>query len=172
MLKRKLTQRGDTLVEVLIAIAILSFVLASSYAVTSRAIRLGQSARERAQGVAFVSQQAEIIQSYASRDWDSFINEVDAVPGVTGHFELDTWEPAPGELTIPASFQNAAADYRLSYTRDIDNTPGPVVEVRQVIFTIKSTWVPSQSIGVDALGDPIRESTTVVIKVSPSRISE
>lgn len=169
MLKTKLTQRGDTLVEVLIAIAILSFVLASSYAVTSRAIRLGQSARERAQGVAFVSQQAEIIQSYASRDWDNFINEVQAVPGVTGHFELDTWEPAPAELTIPASFQNAAADYKVSYARDIDIVSG---DVRQVIFKIKSTWVPIQSIGVDAAGDPIRESTTVVIKVSPSRISE
>lgn len=171
MLKTKLTQRGDTLVEVLIAIAILSFVLASSYAVTSRAIRLGQSARERAQGVAFVSQQAEIIQSYASRDWDSFIDDVDDPALATGHFKLDTWEPATGELTIPASFQSAAADYKVSYTRDIDNTPAPV-EVRQVIFTIKSTWVPSQSIGVDAVGDPIRESTTVVIKVSPSRISE
>lgn len=169
MLKTKLTQRGDTLVEVLIAIAILSFVLASSYAVTSRAIRLGQSARERAQGVAFVSQQAEIIQSYASRDWDNFIDEVENVAGTSGHFKLDTWRPDTGELTIPASFQSAAADYKVSYTRDIETVLG---EVRQVTFTIKSTWVPIQSIGVDALGDPIRESTTVVIKVSPSRVSE
>ncbi len=168
MLKTKLTQRGDTLVEVLIAIAILSFVLTSSYAVTSRAIRLGQSARERAQGVAFVSQQAEIIKSYASRDWDNFIDEVDTA-GTSGHFNLDTWKPATGELAIPASFQSAAADYKVSYTSDIERVAG---EVRQVTFTIKSTWVPIQSIGVDAVGDPIRESTTVVIKVSPSRVSE
>ena len=68
-------QRGDTLVEVTLAVAILAMVLASAYAVIARAAKIGQSAKERSQAVALVQQQAEIIQSFAIRDWDGFITD-------------------------------------------------------------------------------------------------
>ena len=110
---RKLNSRGDTLVEVIIALAVLSVVLFASYTITGRAARVGQAAKERTQGVAFAQQQAEIIQAYAARNWTDFEEEVTATSlpeGERQSFDLDTWLPEPGSLEIPAEFSDAAAE--------------------------------------------------------------
>lgn len=65
-------QRGDTLVEVILAIAILSMVLVSSFNIASAAFRLGQSAKERSQAANLIQEQAEALRNYRdSHKWSS-----------------------------------------------------------------------------------------------------
>jgi prepilin-type N-terminal cleavage/methylation domain-containing protein len=166
---RKLNRRGDTLVEVIIALAVLSVVLFAAYTITGRAARVGQAAKERTQGVAFAQQQAEIIQSYAARNWDDFVEEVTA-PGLGARqsFDLDTWQPQQGSLEIPEEFSDAAADYEVFYTYD-ETTTGS--EVTQIEFTINVNWIPVDATELDDQGQAERQSTTIVVRVSPTEVN-
>lgn len=58
------SQRGDTLVEVVMAIAILAMVLVASFNVASSAFRLGQSAKERTQASNLIQEQSEALRNY------------------------------------------------------------------------------------------------------------
>lgn len=78
---RHLDQRGDTLVEVMIATAILTVVLAASYNIAGAVFRLGQSAKERTQAANLIQEQAEALRSFRdSRSWAQFTHPVNGVP--------------------------------------------------------------------------------------------
>ncbi len=71
--KRRLNERGDTLVEVTIALAILAMILTGSFVAANKAFRLGQDAKERSQLVGNAQQQAEALQSFRdSHTWNEF----------------------------------------------------------------------------------------------------
>lgn len=61
----KLTQRGDTLIEVLIALVILGLVLVSAYSSTSRSLRSARQAQERSEATKLAEAQAERLKSLA-----------------------------------------------------------------------------------------------------------
>lgn len=61
-------QAGDTLVEVMLATAILSLVLAGAFTISNRATRINQTANERTQVSNLMQREAELIR--ASRDND------------------------------------------------------------------------------------------------------
>lgn len=154
-------QRGDTIVEVTIAVALLSIILAAAYTISGRAARLGQAAKERSQAVALVQQQAEIIESSAIRDWDSFI--ADYTPN--GYYEVDTWKPKSGQFTDTDS----GAQFQVGYTSraicdagicDADNTT-------KVEFRVTAQWTPVSGISSDS---DDKESTTAIVYVSPSGV--
>ena len=65
-------QRGDTLVEVTIALAILVMVLLSSFNLASYAFRLGEQAKERTQASQLAQEQAEALRNY--RDNHPWLN--------------------------------------------------------------------------------------------------
>lgn len=67
-------QKGDTLVEVLLALSVLSLVLFTSWAVVNRATQIGTAARQRVSVVDQLKEQAELIQ--AQRDSDDFLDGV------------------------------------------------------------------------------------------------
>ena len=81
-MRPRLGQRGDTLIEIIMATAILTFVLISSYAVASRATRLGQEARERSVAANVAQEQIEALRNYRdnSTDWGNSTG-----PGFTNH---------------------------------------------------------------------------------------
>jgi prepilin-type N-terminal cleavage/methylation domain-containing protein len=62
----KLHQRGDTIVEVLIAMAIVSSVLGISYSTVSRSKKTIQNAQERSQALRLVEGQVEQLRSFAT----------------------------------------------------------------------------------------------------------
>src|SRR3989344_7835987 len=72
--KAKLNQRGETLIEVTIALIIIGLVLLSAYVLTTRAFQLGQSAKERSQAAQLLQEQAEGLRSIRdqSSTWDAF----------------------------------------------------------------------------------------------------
>lgn len=61
---RRLDERGETLVEVVMALGILSLVLVSSYALATGTFRLGRGAGDRTQAVNSLQQQAEALRTY------------------------------------------------------------------------------------------------------------
>jgi prepilin-type N-terminal cleavage/methylation domain-containing protein len=63
MFKRMKNQRGDTIVEVLIALSIISLVLAASYAITNRNVRASQDTQEHTQAQQVVQQQIERLRA-------------------------------------------------------------------------------------------------------------
>src|ERR1041384_7189661 len=66
-------QRGDTLIEVTFALAILGFVLLGSTAIATTAFRTGQTARERTQVSTAAQQQMEALRSFRdNHPWSEF----------------------------------------------------------------------------------------------------
>lgn len=59
-------QQGDTLIEVMIALAIIGSVIAISYATASRALRTGRAAQERTEAVKLVESQVESLKVVAA----------------------------------------------------------------------------------------------------------
>jgi Tfp pilus assembly protein PilV len=83
----KRTERGDTIVEVLLATVVISIVIAGAYTLTNRATRINQTALERTTATNLVRQQIEFIrgmQTYGRSDaaWSEIENNyaVNAVP--------------------------------------------------------------------------------------------
>lgn len=110
---RRLDERGETLVEVVMALAILSLVLVSSYALATSTFRQGRGAGERTQAVNYLQQQAEALRTYRNGiggDWHQFAQSVgpytaggstDPKPGsdpvfcMTKDVTSNTWKPVP-----------------------------------------------------------------------------
>ena len=57
-------QAGDTMVEVLIAIAVISSVLGSAYAITNRSVQTNQGSQERSVATKVAEAQLELLKSY------------------------------------------------------------------------------------------------------------
>jgi type II secretory pathway pseudopilin PulG len=85
--------KGDTLIEVVIAITIVGTILASALSLSSRAIRLGIAARERSQASQLLQQQAEGLRSLRdSMDWSQFTSTVP----LGSVFHVEKFQPSPG----------------------------------------------------------------------------
>ena len=80
---RRPDERGETLVEVVMALAILSLVLVSSYALATGSFRLGRGAGERTQAVNYLQEQAEALRSHRKRsaNWGAFAQTVQLYDG-------------------------------------------------------------------------------------------
>lgn len=63
--KQSVNQRGDTIIEVLIAVAIVSLVLTAAYALTNKNVAATQEVQEQAYAQKMVEQQVELLRSSA-----------------------------------------------------------------------------------------------------------
>lgn len=73
------SSRGDTLIEVMLAIAILSSVLAGSYSITRRALRISQASQDRIYGLKLLEGQIEMMRQYREIDssgWAKGISDI------------------------------------------------------------------------------------------------
>ena len=64
--KIKLSQRGDTIVEVMLSIAIIGMVLGASYTTSTRALRTGRFAQEHTEALKLAESQIEKLKYIAS----------------------------------------------------------------------------------------------------------
>ncbi len=129
----RLDEAGDTLIEVVFALAILTFVLVGSTLLAIDSFRLGQTARERTTVADGAQQQMEALRSFRdNHTWDEFENGSNcggpggycginspATAGTGCHyaspcfhmvdqptaFAAEEWVPAPGPVaaTVPTS---------------------------------------------------------------------
>ena len=95
---------GDSLVEVTVALAILSFVLLSSTVLTADAFRVGETATERLQVADVAQEQLEALRGFRDNNtWATFQAGVDPV-AAGFHMQIQTgastqWVPVAGALT-------------------------------------------------------------------------
>jgi Tfp pilus assembly protein PilV len=123
-------QCGDTIVEVLIAVAIISMVLAASYAIVNRNIATNQDTQEHNQGQQIVQRQIELLRAGTQAgsltpgfdaaggcfSGSSFINNPDAcslkADGVNGScqdqpcYNVNITVDASGIYTVTAQWDN------------------------------------------------------------------
>lgn len=93
----KLDQRGDTIVEVLIAIAIVSLVLTSAYALTNKNVRATQEVQEQSYAQKLVEQQVELLR--AANPKPSTTGCFDPSNGGVAPLISATCRPTVGNLT-------------------------------------------------------------------------
>lgn len=102
MIKKLNSNRGDTLVEVLIALAALSAIIGFTYTTTTRAQKISQLNQDRASAVKFAESQVELIR--AKRDAEG-IASINAAPTGT---DFCVTAPTPATITFNAPASNPA----------------------------------------------------------------
>lgn len=139
MSKLKL-QRGDTLVEVTIAAAILSMVLLVCYVLATKAFHLSQAAKERRQVTELMQQQVEYIHSLrnSSDKWSDFVNLFPAAGPTTCHY--DTTEPWP-----PAYNPDRACSLTSSGSIVISHAPFTSQSPFKVAVTLRGSLAASDN---------------------------
>jgi Tfp pilus assembly protein PilV len=124
--------KGDTIVEVMISMAVLSIVIATTYSLSTRAFKSGQDSQYRDQAVSFNQQQVELIKE-ADNSKPQSISQYLPPPSGTG--------PASGTPFCISpqtkAFQTGAA------CNNINNlyTVSVVYNSAKAVFKITTSWV-------------------------------
>ena len=66
-MRRESSERGDTIIEVLIAIGIVSLVLTSAYVLTNRNVQANQEVQEQAYAQKLIEQQVELLRAAGTK---------------------------------------------------------------------------------------------------------
>jgi prepilin-type N-terminal cleavage/methylation domain-containing protein len=124
MLKLKGNQAGDTIVEVLIAIAVVSLVLVGAYVSTDKNVQSTQDAQERTQAVKYVQTQIEYLRvAGTATNGHCFVGTTDTTPGL----------PGSDPCTIDTNGAQATAASQPAYRLRITTGVGGV-------YTIEASW--------------------------------
>src|SRR6056297_1097853 len=67
-------QRGDTIIEVMLAMSVIALVLGSSYAIANRSTRIGREAQERTEALKEVETQVERLKTVASLNGNPLVD--------------------------------------------------------------------------------------------------
>ena len=115
-----LKQRGDTIVEVLMVVAVISGVLGTAYAITNRSVKSNQLSQERGQAVKVAETQIEQLRTFKLTDVpggtfcvtsgafeSDLINcKFDNNPG-DGRYSASVTQPSPGKFVITVTWRGA-----------------------------------------------------------------
>jgi len=125
----KLSQTGDTIVEVLLAIAVVSMVLSGAFVSVNRSLKAGRQSQERGEAMKFAQSQLEQLKQ-AAKDPSK---NIFGTGGPTPYCLNNTLDRVA--TTDPACNQGPDGRYELSITRDA--TTGT--------FTSRVVWNAFQS---------------------------
>ncbi|MCL4358170.1 hypothetical protein M1512_04780 [Patescibacteria group bacterium] len=115
----KLKNDGDTIVEVLIALAVLSLAFAISYATASRALQVSQNSQEHSQALEYLDAQVEALR-YVTTQPDQILPPTDFVHG-SQPFCFVTSSPTSGialSHTVPCKEPGNGFNYLVEITPD------------------------------------------------------
>jgi type II secretory pathway pseudopilin PulG len=133
---KKLSQRGDTIVEVLISIGVVSLVLGGAFVVTNRSLQATREAQERQNSLKLVQGQLERIKGVVSTTPDNLFGT-----GVPSSYCITSTNTvvaasnaacAVGPDGTPTSVEPI---FHLSVTRSTNT------------FTVKNTWASTHGEG-------------------------
>lgn len=79
MIKRDKKSAGDTIIEVMIAVAILALGLSVAYSISGRSLKSAITANERSQALSYLKRQIEFIKVASTSD-PAFDNKYNAAP--------------------------------------------------------------------------------------------
>lgn len=134
MLKRyQMNSRGDTIVEVMIALSLLAFALTTSYSTVTRSLQTARNAQEHSEALQFLDSQVELARADAADTtlYSSF-----------GNFCMT---PAATRVAIidPACTTGVEGFYKMRNTY----TPSTAFGITQDIFTFTVTWPGAGQLG-------------------------
>jgi len=124
-----LRQRGDTIVEVLIAIAVISLVLGGAYVTTNRSLRATRSAQERGNALKLVESQIEQLKGLIATNPAGVFGA--GVPSPFCVYNNTIVDPSTGNCTVNTSGAPTTAEpkFNLAITRSGN------------AFTVKNNWL-------------------------------
>lgn len=129
-------QRGDTIVEVLIAIAVISLVLAGAYVTTNRNLLATRAAQERGNALTLAESQLEQIKSLAVSDPDVLFGAGTPSPFcVTSALSVASASDAACRMDSTGAPTATEPVYSVSVTRDSPDGNGGY------LFTVTNRWV-------------------------------
>lgn len=150
--KIHLSEIGDTLVEVLLATAVLSVVMAGAFTLTNKATRLSQTADERTQVSNLMQAQVELIKAKHSISSDDFWAELDSgFNTASENTDFCDLKPDPkGEpfqvKTVPVGTENELHLEKVT----VDSTTGEITSDFEDLYNV---WV--EAVDTTAGGSPI-----------------
>jgi type II secretory pathway pseudopilin PulG len=142
--RRILDAKGDTIVEVLIAIAVVSSVLGGAFATANRSLLATRQSQERAEAMKYLEGQVESLKAAIGDD-----TKIDGVFTTTGDF---CFSDAIAIVTAAASCRRGT-DNR--YQLAINRTPHPTAP-NGSIFTATAAWAK--------IGGGSQEAITIVYR--------
>lgn len=125
-------QAGDTIVEVLLALAVLGAVLGGAYVITSRNSIINQASQERAQAIKIAESQLEQLRNLFETNYEAFISPPSSFCVSGGSLLSGT------SCTIDSS--GAVTTSEPSYTIGVMQTPKNVGTTVGRNFVITVTW--------------------------------
>lgn len=128
----RVSQSGDTIIEVVLSMALLTSVLFIAWGITNRATIIQRAARERTQMVNEVKEQAELIKSQWATN-SGFFNDVSEYPPVAAN-QIDA-NPCSGSTTTAGQWY-LRSDSNSTAIEPVENTRKSVDEVSD-----KQVWV-------------------------------
>lgn len=140
---KRLDQRGETLVEVVMALGVLSLVLVSSYALATGTFRMGRGAGERTQAVNYLQQQAEALRTYRdanNQDWSVvFVPTINGLISNEGKFCMRPPTDQDADRTwVPVASTNSACTVEGIKVEISSLTTGAAPEIYD--FAFMATW--------------------------------
>jgi len=124
-------EAGDTIVEVLIATAVISAALGMAYAISNRSLRAGQQSQERVEALKLVEGQIEKLKYLARTD-----GAFDTVYRASDYCITQTTPPQKKAKTDALCTVNNRYALEIAYTGDVVNDPPR----RLGNFLVKATW--------------------------------
>lgn len=137
------TERGETIVEVLIIAAILSAVLGTAFASSSRTLKGSRQAQERSEGAAVAQTQIERLKSYVSSNEES-----------TDPKFCISDQNVKRVVTTPVPSNSPAADYFTQYPNECRDAQGRyysviVYDPNTRLYTVDVQWDNAVGTGRD-----------------------
>lgn len=131
-LKNMLDQhaRGDTIVEVLIALAVLGLAFSISYATANRSLIMARNAQEHSEALQYLDSQVELAR--ADSGDDDLYDKTKTLCMDQATSDINYGKPIPAT----SIFCTVGERYKVSYTYD----NAPMNGVDQDVFTFKVTW--------------------------------
>lgn len=133
-------QRGDTIIEVLISIAIIALALAISYSLANRSLRTGLSANARTEAAAIAQGQLELLKNarYTASDLSAFNSSYKtSTPfcmNPNGNGKATSSQCLSGGYTTTITYQNATNSFLLTTQWDSFNADSPGGRDRLVVY--------------------------------------
>ena len=138
------SQRGDTIVEVLLAMAVVGLVLGVAYGITNRSVAIGRSAQERSEALKLAETQLELLKEYISQE----------------NIETNVMQKLDTALSLSPPNDSACLvinSSNLIEVRQVEDSLGPTVDDCEFgLFQVSTSCIsglPNANAGVIALGN-------------------
>lgn len=131
-------QRGDTIVEVLISITILSLILGGAYVTTNHSLQDTRDAQEHSNATKLIEAQIEQLRSAAATNSTFFAATLPAFCMVSG-----STTPASlpnGSCVVDTTGAPAASGTQPQYALQVTRTSTTVGGLNYYTFTAQATW--------------------------------